>query len=83
MQRIRSTRIETAVRAVLATLFLAAGLLKVIDPLGFALAIARMQLLRRGAIGPAGITLPWMELGAGVRRSPCSRPFSWRSRGRS
>jgi putative oxidoreductase len=65
MPKIPSTRTESAARAVLATLFLVAGFLKVLDPLGFALAIARMQILPRGVIGPAAITLPWVEIVAG------------------
>jgi putative oxidoreductase len=66
MPRIRLTRTENAARAVLATVFLVAGLLKVIDPLGFALSIARLQILPRGAVGPAAITIPWMEIVAGA-----------------
>ncbi|HXX92469.1 MAG TPA: MauE/DoxX family redox-associated membrane protein [Planctomycetota bacterium] len=66
MRNFRSTRIESLARAILGIAFVAAGALKVVDSLGFALSIARMQILPSGAIGPAAIVLPWIEIVAGV-----------------
>lgn len=65
MQKGPSMRIKAA-RAVLGLAFVAAGAMKVADPAAFALSIARMQLLPRGAIGPAAIVLPWIEVVAGI-----------------
>lgn len=58
--------------------FLLAGVLKIWDPPGFALAIARLELAPRVVIGPAAILLPWIELAAGAA---LLRP-SWRPSGR-
>lgn len=61
-----------------ALVFLAAAALKIWDPPGFALAIARLQVAPRALIGPAAILLPWIELAAAVA---LLWP-SWRSSGR-
>ncbi len=61
-----------------ALVFLAAAALKIWDPPGFALAIARLELAPRGLIGPAAILLPWIELAAGLA---LLLP-SWRASGR-
>ena len=53
---------ERAVRIVLAAVFAAGGILKIVDPLSFAAAIARLRLLPEWALGGTAIVLPWMEL---------------------
>ena len=64
--------------SVVGVLFLLAGVLKVWDPPGFALAIARLEVTPRGLIGPAAILLPWIELAAGA----ALLVPSWRPAGR-
>jgi uncharacterized membrane protein YphA (DoxX/SURF4 family) len=66
MQKVPLIRIERIARWVLGLAFVAAGLLKAIDPMGFAFSIARMQIFPKGAIGPAAIVLPWIEIVAGA-----------------
>ena len=76
MQKVPWIRIERVARWALGLAFVAAGLLKAIDPMGFALSIARMQILPKGAIGPAAIVLPWIEVvgGAALLALPPFRP---------
>ena len=76
MREVPLIRIEQAARAVLGLAFLAAGVLKVVDPMGFAFSIARMQIAPRGMIGPAAIVLPWIEIvaGAALLAWPPGRP---------
>ena len=59
-------RIEKPARVILGLAFLAAGVLKVVDPMAFALSIARMQIAPKAAIGAAAIVLPWIEIVAGA-----------------
>lgn len=66
--------------ALVAAVFLGAGLLKVWDPPGFALSIARLGVLPEAAIGLAAIVLPWIELLAAV--ALLARP-AWRGAGRA
>lgn len=65
---------------IVAAVFLAAGLLKVWDPPGFALSIARLQVLPLAFVGAAAILLPWVEI-AGAAALLARGP--WRSAGRA
>lgn len=56
------SRSERAARIILAAVFTAAGLLKILDPLSFAAAIARLRLLPEWGLGGTAIVLPWVEL---------------------
>ena len=56
---------------------LGAGLLKIWDPPGFAVAVARLELLPRALVGPAAILLPWIEVAAGA-----ALLTPWRAAGR-
>ena len=58
------TRTDTGVGWALGLVFVAAGILKVADPLAFALSLAR--LVPPGAVGPLAIVLPWIEIAAGA-----------------
>ena len=60
------TRIERAVPWILGIVFLAAGILKIVDPLAFAVSIARLRLLPMTVVGPVAILLPWIEVVAAV-----------------
>ncbi|HEX7899566.1 MAG TPA: MauE/DoxX family redox-associated membrane protein [Planctomycetota bacterium] len=62
-----------------AAVFLAAGLLKIWDPAGFAFAIARLRILPHALIGPAAILLPWVEVVAAA--AILARP-PWRAAGK-
>lgn len=53
-------------RVMLAAIFIAAGVPKILNPESFALVIFRYQLLPGGAINLLAIFLPWLELVAGV-----------------
>lgn len=65
---------------IVAAVFLAAGLLKVWDPPGFALSIARLQALPLPLVGAAAILLPWIELAGGAALLARG---AWRSAGRA
>lgn len=62
----RIDRLRPAARTMLGLTFVAAGAMKIADPFGFALSLARMQLVPRGAIGTTAIALPWIEIVAGI-----------------
>lgn len=64
---------------VVAAVFLAAGLLKIWDPGGFAFSIARLRILPHALIGPAAILLPWVEVVAAA--AILARP-PWRAAGK-
>jgi hypothetical protein len=51
---------------VLGVVFLAAGALKLADPLSFALSTARLRVIPMGLLGPVAIVLPWIEVVAAV-----------------
>ncbi|HEX9949643.1 MAG TPA: MauE/DoxX family redox-associated membrane protein [Thermodesulfobacteriota bacterium] len=52
----------------LGTIFVYAGLVKIADPLGFALALYNYHILPSWTINPLAICLPWVEviIGAGL-----------------
>lgn len=56
------SRSERAVTVLLAAVFAAAGVLKILDPLSFATLIAKLRLLPMTAVGAVAIVLPWIEL---------------------
>ncbi len=60
------SRADLVLRAVASLVFLVAGVMKVLSPAGFALSIARLQILPGGLVGTAAILLPWVEITAGV-----------------
>jgi uncharacterized membrane protein YphA (DoxX/SURF4 family) len=60
------TRTERALRIVLAIAFLAAGVLKIVDPATFAVSIARLRMIPMAAVGAVAILLPWIEVVAAV-----------------
>lgn len=56
------TRTDRGVSAVLGAVFIAAGALKIVDPLAFAVSIARLRVIPPSAVGPIAILLPWVEV---------------------
>jgi putative oxidoreductase len=60
------TRIDRWIPVVLGAVFVAAGVLKIADPLAFAVSIARLRLVPTAMIGPVAILLPWVEVVAGL-----------------
>lgn len=62
MREVRLIRIDLPARIVLAAVFLAAGALKIADPMAFAVSLARLRILPGAAIGPVAILLPWIEV---------------------
>jgi hypothetical protein len=56
------TRIERIAPIVLGAVFLAAGVLKVLDPHAFAVSIARLRIVPMALVGPVAILLPWIEI---------------------
>jgi uncharacterized membrane protein len=60
------TRIERSIPIVLGVVFLAAGILKIVDPHAFAVSIARLRIVPMALVGPAAILLPWIEVVAAV-----------------
>jgi putative oxidoreductase len=54
------------VRTLLAGIFLYAGVLKVLHPADFALAISRYRLLPGSAVSAVAIVLPWLEIVAAL-----------------
>jgi uncharacterized membrane protein YphA (DoxX/SURF4 family) len=54
--------LSLAFRAILGSLFLYAGIAKIVDPMGFALSIYNYKLLPESLINVAAILLPWMEV---------------------
>lgn len=73
------SRADFVLRAVAALVFLVAGVMKILAPAGFALSIARLQILPGGLIGTAAIVLPWIEIVAAVA---LLAPFSHRAAAR-
>ncbi len=69
-----------APEVVVALVFLAAGGLKIWDPGAFALAVARLQVVPRGWIGPTAILMPWIEVTAAAALLTSS---AWRPAGRT
>lgn len=60
------TRTERLVPIALGLVFLAAGILKIVDPLAFAVSIARLRIAPMAVVGPVAILLPWIEVVAAV-----------------
>src|SRR5207248_6708118 len=56
------SRSDRAIQTVLGLAFLAAGVLKILDPLAFAISIARLRLLPASTAGELAIVLPWLEV---------------------
>jgi hypothetical protein len=59
-------RIDRALELALGAVFLAAGVLKIADPTGFAVSLALMKTLPGALIGPVAILLPWVEVVSGL-----------------
>jgi uncharacterized membrane protein YphA (DoxX/SURF4 family) len=59
-------RIDRGLEIALGLVFLAAGVLKIADPTGFAVSLALMKTLPGALNGPVAILLPWVELVAGL-----------------
>ena len=60
------TRTERLVPFALGLVFLAAGILKIVDPLAFAVSIARLRIVPMALVGPTAILIPWIEVVAAV-----------------
>lgn len=61
MREASLSRTDRAIQILLGAAFLAAGTLKVFDPLSFALSTARLRLVPMPLLGPLAIVLPWIE----------------------
>ena len=59
-------RIDRILELALGLAFLAAGILKVVEPTEFALTLAKLRLLPSLLVGGAAILLPWVEIVAGL-----------------
>jgi putative oxidoreductase len=59
-------RIDRLLQLALGLAFLAAGILKVLDPAEFAVSLAKLRLLPPFLVGAAAILLPWVEIVAGL-----------------
>jgi putative oxidoreductase len=53
-------------RIILSVVFIFAGIEKIIDPEGFSTSIANYKLLPLSLVNIAAITLPWIEVAAGL-----------------
>jgi hypothetical protein len=60
------TRIDRILPWAIAVAFLAAGAAKIVDPLAFAVSIARLRIVPMPLVGPVAILLPWVEVVAAV-----------------
>jgi hypothetical protein len=60
------SRTKRLIPYVLGLVFLAAGLLKIVDPAGFAVSIARLRIAPMALLGLVAILLPWIEAVAGL-----------------
>ncbi|HLY75162.1 MAG TPA: MauE/DoxX family redox-associated membrane protein [Planctomycetota bacterium] len=60
------SRIDRILEGALGLAFLAAGMLKVLDPAEFALSLAKLRLLPAILVGAAAILLPWVEIVSGL-----------------
>jgi len=59
-------RTDRILELALGAAFLAAGVLKVVDPAEFALTLARLRLMPPWIVGAAAILLPWIEIVSGL-----------------
>ncbi|HVR87696.1 MAG TPA: MauE/DoxX family redox-associated membrane protein [Planctomycetota bacterium] len=60
------SRIDRVLELALGLAFLAAGMLKVLEPAEFALSLAKLSLLPSFLLGAAAILLPWVEIVSGL-----------------
>jgi putative oxidoreductase len=60
------SRIDRGLEIALGLVFLAAGVLKIADPTGYAVSLALMKILPATLIGPVAILLPWVEVVGGL-----------------
>jgi uncharacterized membrane protein len=60
------SRIDRVLELALGLAFVAAGMLKVLDPADFALSLAKLRLLPALLVGAAAILLPWVEIVSGL-----------------
>jgi len=60
------TKIDWLIPYFLGLVFLAAAVLKIVDPMAFAFSIARLRMLPMLLVGPTAILLPWIELIVGL-----------------
>ena len=60
------SRTDRAIPFALGLAFLLAGVLKIVDPLAFAVSIARLRMAPMALVGPVAILLPWLEVVAAV-----------------
>ena len=60
------TRTDRVLMTALSLAFLAAGVLKILDPAAFAVSIARLRMVPTAVVGPVAILLPWIEVAAAV-----------------
>lgn len=56
------TRTDRWIPIALGAVFLAAGILKILDPHAFAVSIARLRIVPMALVGPTAILLPWVEV---------------------
>jgi hypothetical protein len=63
---IRTDWLRPLAQGVLGIAFVAAGGIKMTDPLGFGLSLVRLDLLPRIAVGPVAILLPGVEIVTGL-----------------
>lgn len=63
---IKSEKLFLACRIILGAVFIYAGWIKIIDPLGFAKAIYNYRIFPDLLISPAAIIIPWIELITGI-----------------
>ncbi len=61
-----SPRVSVAFRLAIGAVFLYAGVVKGLDPQGFAKAIYNYRILPDGLINPMAIVLPWVEVVVGA-----------------
>lgn len=68
MQKLSRTipYVSLAVRVFLGVMFVYAGAMKIVDPAGFARAVANYRILPGLLVNPFALVLPWVEIIAGL-----------------